>query len=214
MKPPLNKNCSIELPTKPSSDKSKLSRELKSKYSENQLNFNCVPPGPPKPWYPENLIELASQITREEQKLMKTPKFKFQLSEESAKHNWHVLEKYNLDLEKALGNNQDTQLGFGSEFKNTELLGKILSNHPLWNRLSKQLKEGASYPLEKANEKELEEDVIEAISFGNHKGVLENDELFQNMMEDDVTNGFSLVIPLEKIVNLKKVILAPMNIAE
>ena len=54
----------------------------------------------------------------------------------------------------------------------------------------------------------------EALTFGNNKGVNPNYTLFQPMMEEDVTRGFSLIIPLEKITKLKGVIIAPMNIAE
>ena len=64
----------------------------------------------------------------------------------------------------------------------------------MWERLSQQLAKEASYLLEDVNEEQLERDVLEVIAFGNHKEAAENTNLFRNMMEEDVTHGFLLII--------------------
>ena len=154
-KPSKVDDCSMELQIIPNQENSKLARELKSKYNANKLEFNCIPKQPEKPWYPENLVQLASSLTKINKPTSKQPEFKFTLLDKAALEYWKILEKYNLDLELALNQQKGTQLEYGSEFKKAEELNSILKNHPLCKRLSKQLLQGASYPLEEANEEEL-----------------------------------------------------------
>ena len=49
--------------------------------------------------------------------LQKKTEFEFTMLVTAAKRNWEVLEKYNLDLGKALESHQGTQLEYNSEFK-------------------------------------------------------------------------------------------------
>ena len=55
---------------------------------------------------------------------------------------------------------------------------------------------------------------MEALEFGNHKGVSENPELFKKMMKNDVDYGYSLVLPRDKIEMLSRALIAPMNISD
>ena len=54
----------------------------------------------------------------------------------------------------------------------------------------------------------------EAINFGNHKGAKSNYLLLCTLIEDDVTHGYSLPLPLNKIHLLPGILLTPMNIVE
>ena len=71
-----------------------------------------------------------------------------------------------------------------------------------------------SYPLEELDDKERLKNLEEALKFGNHKGVDENEDLFEEMMNTDVIHGYSLVIPREKTRELIGALISPMNIVK
>ena len=62
-------------------------------------------------------------------------------------------------------------------------------------------------------EKQRQQDVGEALEFGNHKQAELDPELLTSLVVDDVTHGFALPLPLEKISRIRGVLLAPLNIA-
>ena len=90
----------------------------------------------------------------------------------------------------------------------------IFANHPLWDRLEAQLSNGSSFPLEKLGFDKRRQDVVEALEYGNHKGVSNDIDLFKKMMNNDVIHGYSLVLPRSEIINLEGALIAPMNIAD
>ena len=126
---------------------------------------------------------------------MLTPEFKFEMSSKAAEENWKILEKYDNNLDRALSFQQETQLGYGSEFRDPDLLDLLLHHHPLWTRLKSQLKTGSYFPLKELSFEQRKLDLLEALDFGNHKGVSENPILFEKMMKNDVDFGYSLVLP-------------------
>jgi hypothetical protein len=186
---------------------SKSARELQGKYTQ---------PSTPRrdTWFPKNLMQIIKSIISTASIEMKAPEFKFDLSMKLAKYNWKILEKYKLNLEEALEAQSGTILEYSSEFRPANILEPLFQHHPLWQRLSLQLREGADFLLHPlSNEKRLI-DAKDALDFGNHKGADENKDLFKEMMEGDVTFGYSLVVPREKILELEGVVLSPMNIAD
>jgi hypothetical protein len=56
------------------------------------------------------------------------------------------------------------------------------------------------------------QDVDEALTFRNHKGTSSKPALLQELVNEDVTHGFALPLPLSKIRNIKGVLLTPLNI--
>lgn len=136
------------------------------------------------------------------------------MTQAAANHNWNILKSHNLNLETALEAEQKSQLKYGSEFRSSDTLSQIFKNHPLWPRLSSQLDKGANSPLEDLDFESRQQDLQEALEFGNHKGADENPDLFEKMMKDDVTNGYSLVIPREHVTKLKGAQISPMNITD
>ena len=145
---------------------------------------------------------------------MKQPEFRFEMTNAAADFNWKILEKYNKCFSSAIEAQNNTQMTYGSEFKSTNDLELIFKNHPLWGSMKDQLKNGCDYPLTEINDKDLRDDVIESLSYGNHRGVSENLEVFHQMMNDEVEFGYSLCIPRLKILELPKAVLAPMNIVD
>ena len=66
--------------------------------------------------------------------------------------------------------------------------------------------------MEELNADEATSDLEEALSFGNHKGANNNQDLLQKLVEKDITHGYGLVLPLNKIVQVPEVLMAPMNV--
>ena len=193
-----------------------LSKELISKYKTVTHHRPLTIPDPKQVehcWFPENLLDIAKAINTQTCPKFKKPSFKFDMSQQSALHNWNILQNYN-NLGEALKSQKGSQLDYGSEFRDPTILENIFAKHPLWSRLKHQLIHGSSFPLEDLSCDKRREDVIEALEYGNHKGVSGDLELFKNMMNNDVIHGYSLVLPRSKIIEIEGALLAPMNIAD
>ena len=52
------------------------------------------------------------------------------------------------------------------------------------------------------------------MSFGNHKGATSNPKLLRKLVEKDVSHGFGLVLPLDKLHKIPGALLAPMNVMQ
>ena len=189
--------------------------ELTSKFNNKTSFPPRIPPTPIKSsaWFPENLIEICEFILNSNDKKMKKPSFVFEMSQNAAMKNWSIVEKNNKNFSKALDCEMDTQLAYGSEFKDVKLLEMIFKNHPLWPKMKIHLSSGSSYPLTNLDPEKQKEDLIEALDFGNHKGVDKHDELFNEIMEEEVRRGWVLPIPRQKVLEIDRAIMAPMNIA-
>ncbi len=79
----------------------------------------------PKIW-PENMMETIEAIVKLLSRCPKSPLFKFEMNGEAAESNFHVLRKFNFDLEKALVAQVGSPVVYRSEFSKGELpwLGK------------------------------------------------------------------------------------------
>ena len=144
---------------------------------------------------------------------MRKPVFEFHPSLSAAESNWSTLKSFDMDLDKAIKSNGPNQLLYGSEFKNVSLLELIFKNHPLWKRMKSHLSNGCSYPLEPLPEDLMSSDLKEAYEFGNHRGVSENMELFKSIIDGKISKGWIIPIPRARVLEMKNVILSPMNIA-
>ncbi len=75
-----------------------------------------------------------------------------------------------MSIEKALEAQASSPLGYGSEFRKPDTLRPLLQLHPNWERFERLLKNGSDWPLDPISEEDREQDVHEALEFGNHKG--------------------------------------------
>ena len=73
------------------------------------------------------------------------------------------------------------------------------------------LKNGSKWPLEEISKEDRVSDLQEALIFGNHKGASSNLE-FLKLISKDVKYGYSLPIPLESVMQIKRLEMASMNI--
>jgi hypothetical protein len=141
-----------------------------------------------------------------------TPSVRFELSEEAAIKNFCVMRKFNGCLKSAIEAQQDSPVGYGSEFRSPTVLEQLLHLHPNWTHFKRLLTHGSNWHLSPIDDSERQIDVQEALAFGNHKGARKDTPLLHSLIMDDVTQGFVLPLPLDKITRIPGVILSPMNI--
>jgi hypothetical protein len=142
------------------------------------------------------------------------PEFSFELTSEAAHKNYLVLKnRYKLDLKAALDANSSSPLGCGSEFKDPKVLEPFFKFCPFWPRLKSILVNGSDWQLEDLDEEKRVSDLKEALAFGNHKGATNKPELLRELVNNDVTYGYALVLPLDKIQSIPLVCMAPTNVA-
>ncbi len=164
--------------------------------------------------WPVNMISIVNKIIHTNLPAPAKPEFVFHLTRKAALRNLCVLmNRYHGDIGLAIANNQDSPLGYGSEFRPVSLLKPLLHIHPYWMKFKELLTEGSHWPLDIISEPDSQADVAEALAFGNHKEAVNNPSLLRSLITDDITQGFALPLPLESIDRIHGVLLAPMNIA-
>ena len=162
--------------------------------------------------WPNNLVEIIKGVMNVPCKTPLPPEFIFELSESAASHNLNVLNKYSNNLGEALRANENSPLGYGSEFRKPHELKKVFGFHPLWSRMESILKNGSNWPLEEISKEHRKRDLDDALSFGNHKGAIAKPELLKNLINKDVIHGYSLPILLSSVKSIPGLVMAPMNI--
>jgi hypothetical protein len=98
------------------------------------------------------------------------PEFSFELNSKAALQNLAIMSKYKFDLHKALDANKNSPLSPGSEFRAPDKLSKVFSLHPLWQRMKRILTDGSKWPLVNISKDARRQDILNALTFGNHKG--------------------------------------------
>jgi hypothetical protein len=139
------------------------------------------------------------------------PEFSF-VTDKGAAHNLEVLKKYNLYLGKALKVQQDSPLGNVKEFKPPSVLLQVFGLHPLWNQMDAFLSEGSKLPLVEIRKNEWQQDLVNALTFGNHKGTLQKPVILKKLIAKDIEYRYSLPLPLSSIQSIPGLVMAPMNI--
>jgi hypothetical protein len=74
------------------------------------------------------------------------------------------------------------------------------------------LTHGSKWPFIDTSDENRANDVIEALTFGNHKGASTKPDLLKKLVQKDVKYGHSVPISLESVTKIPGLILAPMNI--
>ena len=163
--------------------------------------------------WPPSLISILQNTMATPCRHPSKPIFEFDTSVEAAEKNFIILmRKFGGDLHEALNAQQGTPLQYGSEFKPVSILAPIFSLHPSWEKMKTVLSDGSSWPLAPLDDQNRLLDIDDALAFGNHKGANQQPELLLKLVSDDVTRGFALPLPLDKIRRIPGVLLAPLNI--
>jgi hypothetical protein len=140
--------------------------------------------------------------------------FIFEFSREAAIHNAIVLEQFNYDIAKAINAQSSSQVMFGSEFRSTTDLEPLLSDHPHWTKLKKILLKGATFPLQQISSDQRKMDLIFHKERGNHKSAEKNNSVLSKLIQDDITRGFALPLPIEILKLIPNASLAPLGCQE
>lgn len=163
--------------------------------------------------WPLDLMERIRLAISMECKKPKKPEFSFELTKEVGLKNYLVLKKHGLDLSRALSAQAGSPMSYGSEFRPVAHIEQIFSRHPNWQRLKSILECGSDWKLEELSEEERVSDLVEALEFGNHKGATMKPDLLKELVLKDVQYGYAFVLPLNKILSVPGVCMAPMNIS-
>jgi hypothetical protein len=164
------------------------------------------------PAFPLELMSIIKEIRDQPIPVPTEPEFFFNMTQEAAAKNFLVFKWYGFDPGRAIEAQKRSPIGYGSEFKKPEVLKKIFGNHLLWERMERLLSEGSRWPLKEISKKDRIVDLQEALKFGNHEGPTSKPELLRELITVNVTHGYGLVIPLDKIERIPGACLAPMNI--
>ncbi len=100
----------------------------------------------------------------------------------------------------------------GLEFRTAATLAPLLGLHSNWDCFKILLNERSDLPLEELDKEKRKDDVKEALTFGNHKGTSTNPVPLRALVNNDITYGFAIPFPLNKIEKLKGILFVPLNI--
>jgi hypothetical protein len=142
------------------------------------------------------------------------PEFSFKLNGKAALQNLAILSKYKFDLHKALDANKNLPLGPGSQFRALDKLSKVFSLHPLWQRMKHILMDGSKWPLVDISKDTRKQDVLDTLTFGNHKGALTKPDLLQKLVNEDIKYRYSFAIPLSGVTLVSGVCMALMKMSQ
>jgi len=142
---------------------------------------------------------------------MNPPLFIFKLCPSAAGFNAKVLADHNFELDSIISHQHPSQLSYGSEFRDPDLLEELLGQHPYWPRLKSILAEGAHFPLNEISSEEREADLIYHASRGNHKSASKNIEILRDIVREDVERGFAIPLPITALHFLKDASLVPLG---
>jgi hypothetical protein len=76
------------------------------------------------------------------------------------------------------------------------------------------LLEGSKWPLAEISKNEQQQDLVNALTFKNHKGASQKPVILKKLIAKDVKYGYSLPIPLSSVQLIPGLVMAPMNILE
>jgi hypothetical protein len=138
--------------------------------------------------------------------------FQFHLDHASAIHNGKILAAHNFDLSSAIRSDGNSPLRFGSEFRPPTVLQSLLEPHPLWPRIEALLQHGSHFSADSFPSEQCLDQVDAALAYGNHKGATKDPDKLFELLDEDVTHGFNLPLPLAMARRIPGLLISPMNI--
>ena len=74
------------------------------------------------------------------------------------------------------------------------------------------LLEGSKWPLAEISKNEGQQDLVDALTFGNHKGASQKPVLLKKLIKKDVKYGYSLPVQHSSVQLIPGLAMTPMNI--
>jgi hypothetical protein len=140
--------------------------------------------------------------------------FIFENSTVAAAHNASILAQFNYNIDQAIRARPNSQTMYGYEFKPSEILAPLLSNHPLWSKLKEVLDSGATFPLNPISTTDRELDLSFHLERGNHKSAIKSKTILDNLISEDISRGFALPLPLDILPMIPNASIAPLGCQE
>ena len=192
-------------------------REGKRKHLTNEASdfFDKPAPGPDDAIAtPEWFLEELGRIATADPPVPKKSKIVFENTPAAAATNESIFESFNFDMEKLIAANQDTTLGYGSEFRTVNQLKPLLGGHPNFNKLSKILNSGMSYNfITELDDLTKSEELRKLLQRGNHKSAQDCEEKVSQLLTKDVIHGFAIPIPVTTVVKITNAAVQPLGVA-
>ena len=168
------------------------------------MNFNLLLLG-----YLKLLKKLQLQSPRHQQH----HPFYFASSDASVAHNTALLEANDYDLSKIIDANQDTSLGYGSEFRSIEDLKLLYHQHELFPFFTEMHQQGMEYVYDREfSEVERMAELSANLARGNQKTANSNPEELKEKMKGEVQHGFALPVWTSVITKIPKAMLQACNL--
>ena len=144
----------------------------------------------------------------------KKPTFCFQNNLEAAKHNAKLIESSEFDIDRAIRNQPDTTVSYGSEFRPAHILQKLLEHHEDWNRAKDILEKGSNSESNPIDESTRLNDLQSNINFGNHKSAQTQEavETLKKHYGKEVKHGWMLPVPVELVPKIKDSMVCPIGV--
>jgi hypothetical protein len=160
------------------------------------------------------LAKLLASILSWESPPTKCPEFTFCWSTAAARTNLEILRGYDMDISWALLSQPFSTLTMGSEFRPIYILDPLCRYHPLWSRVREWLTTGIEYPLDVLPERDQLEDLHANFVHGNHQSAVYNTTRLVEMLKEEVSHGWQLILPQEAVLELDNAVLAPLGLVE
>ena len=159
--------------------------------------------------FPRILDELLTTI---DDPLVK-PAFNFSVSKEAATENWNLLEDNDYDLHGLLNGGERSATTYGSEFKSTKELERLMGRHPRWQYVREILTNGVNFPVAEVSERLRRLDIEAAVKRGNHKSAIQKNDVLEKSLEKEIAKGWIVTLPVEAVRKLPDVVINPMGVA-
>ena len=136
-------------------------------------------------------------------------------TEEAAHHNGKVLQACSFDYEQILSKQKGTNIHYGSEFRNVEILDNLFKHHKDWNRLKSFLLNGTDTSFSYLSEEKVKEDCVNNIKRGNHQSLIKSSEeinFVNKQYNKEVTKGWIIPFPIEILYKMKNACVIPIGV--
>jgi hypothetical protein len=160
-------------------------------------------------------MEGVERLARSASPVPRRPPIRFDTDPGSLRANPLLLRKYGNDFASFLADNQDTTIGYNSEFRPVDQLRSVLGDHPLFWYFDRLATEGMDYKFTTAiSEDERKDEVNHMLARGNHKSTSERPEVTQRLLKRDVTYGFAMACEPSIVKELKGAMVQPCGVAK
>lgn len=143
---------------------------------------------------------------------IKPSAFHFQPTAAAARHNMDVITSHG-SVQAALESETNSPLCYGSEFRPTRALDKLMCGHPLWPKTKSIMETGTIFPLRPINDQLREQDLRHNLAYKNHKSAGQSSSLAKHMSEE-IKHGWSLPLPPEFAKDIKDAEVAPHGMVQ